>query len=441
MTIPALRTERGAKVKRITELATKAVLTADETTEFEGAETRVKEIDAQIQRLELADALATRSAAPVGGTVPATVETDDYVKDKSLVVGAMARLTAHSKGMVDIALPVATSVYGESHPVTKAMGEMKTRALTAGTGVSGGFAVPPDFSSAFIKLLYPRTILRKAGARTKPMPNGTMTVPKVTGGSGLSWVGETSSPIETGPTFGTVNPVAKKGIALVPVSNDLMRYATAEFDASVRDDLVTQVALGEDIAFLRSLGTQFTPKGLKAFVKPGQIIASNASYTRATVIAELIGLQTKLDLANIPGIKKSWAMSPRIRNYLRGIVTDTGQFVFRDEIDKVDAAAPEGRLLGWPIYTSTQVPINLGTGGDESEIYAFDANECVIYESRQMELAISTEGTFTNTAGQPQSAFASDMSIIRAILAEDFQMDHDEGVALLTGVKWSPTLS
>lgn len=440
-TIPELRSERGLKVKRVQDLAAKAELSGDETIEFDAAEKRVREIDAHVKRIETSEALASKSAREVGATVPASVETDEYIKDKSLVVGAMARLTAHSKGMIDIALPTAQAIYGDSHPVTKAVGEVKTRALAVGSGITGGFAVPPDFSTAFIKLLYPRTVLRKAGARTKPMPNGTMTVPKITGGSGLTWVGENRAPGETGPTFGTVNPVARKGIALVPVSNDMMRYATAEFDAAVRDDLVTQVALGEDIAFIRSMGSQFTPKGLKAFVGSGQTIASNATYTSATVIAELIGLQTKLDLVNISGLKKSWAMSPRTRNYLRGITTTTGAFVFRDEIDKVDAAAPEGRLLGWPIYTTTQIPVNLGAGSDESEIYAFDANECVIYESRQIELAISAEGSFTATDGTQQSAFANDMSVIRAILAEDFQMDHDEAVSLLSGVKWSPTLS
>lgn len=440
-TIPELRAERGLQVKRLTDLAAKAALTTDEANEFDAAEKRVPEIDAQIKRIETADAFKLKSAKPVDMTVAATVETDDYAKDKSLVVGGLVRLAALSKGMTDVAVKAAITSYGEQHPVAKAMDGIATRALQVGAGVAGGFVVPPDFAASIISLLYPRTVLRKAGARTMAMPNGTMTVPKVTGGSGITWVGESKPSGETGPTFGQVIASAKKAMALVPISNDMMRYATPGFDAKVRDDLVTQIALGEDAAFLRSLGTQYTPKGLKAFVKSGQTIASNATYTAATTVAELIGLQTKIDLANIPGLKKAWGMSPRTRNYLRGILTTTGAFVFRDEIDRVDAAAPEGRLLGWPIYTSTQVPINLGSGSDESEIYAFDANECVIYESRQIELAISTEGVYTDSAGAQQSAFANDMSLVRALMAEDFQMDHDEGVALLTGVKWSPTLS
>lgn len=437
-TIPELRAERGIKVKRISELAPKPALTADESTEFEVAEKRVSEIDMTIKRMETAEALTAKSALPVGTHAHATVETDEYAKDKSLVVGGLVRLAAMSKGMVDLAMTAATTSYGDSHPVTKAMGEIRTRALAVGTGVTGGFVVPPDFSSAIIALLYPRTIMRKAGARTISMPNGTMTIPKMTGGSSITWVGEAKAPGETGPTFGQVVATQRKGMAIVGMSNDMMRYAIAGFDAKVRDDLVTQIALGEDAAFIRSLGTQYTPKGLRAFVKSGQTMSSASSYTTASVVSELIGLQNKLDLANIPGLKKAWALSPRTRNYLRGVLATTGQFIFRDEIDRVDAAAPEGRLLGWPIYTSTQIPINLGAGGASSEIYAFDANECVIYESRAIELAISTEGVYTDSAGVQQSAFAQDMSLVRAIIAEDFQMDHDEGVALLTDVLWSP---
>ena len=37
------------------------------------------------------------------------------------------------------------------------------------------------------------------------------------------------------------------------------------YDASVRDNLVLQLALAEDIAGIRGVGTQFTPKGLKGF--------------------------------------------------------------------------------------------------------------------------------------------------------------------------------
>lgn len=432
-TISELRAERGTLVKSIQDLAPKA-LTADEAKDFDVKTKRVGEIDEQIARIQAADALTATKGHRAGATVPATVETDDYVKDKSLVVGGIVRMYAKSKGDADKAFGYAAQTYGEGHPVADAMGSIK--ALVTNVGASGGFVVPPDFSTSIISLLYPKTAIRKAGARTLPMPNGTMTVPKMTGGSSATWVGEAKAPGETGPTWGHVVATARKLMALVPVSNDMMRYATPGFDAKVRDDLVLQLALAEDAAFIRSLGTEFTPKGLKAFVTSSNTIASNATYTLSTVSQELAGLQTKIEEANVGMVAPAWIMRPRTKNYLMNVQNANGFYVFKDEMTK-------GTLLGWPFFTTTQIPANLTVGGnsDCSELYAVDMNEGVIYESRQLELAIATEASYVDSAGATQNAFAQDMSIVRALTAEDFQMDHNEGVALLTGVRWAPTLA
>lgn len=434
MKIAEMRSLRGRVVKRMGVLAALPTLNATQQKAFAKHEADIKNLDAQIARKLKAQALARDGAQPVGATrsIPAAPETDEYVKDKSLVVGGIVRLAAMSKGNIDSAANLAPRAYGERHPVADAMGKMK--ALSTGIGSAGGFVVPPDFATSVIALLYPLTVIRKAGARVIPMPNGTMTLPKLTGGARAQWVGETRAPGESGPQFGQVVATAKKLMALVPVSNDMMRYANPGFDAKVRDDLVMQLALAEDEAGIRSMGTQFTPRGLRSFVLPTHKIISTADFTIVTVSQELGGLQTKIEESNIPGLKPCFIMRPRTKNYLMNLMNSQGVYVFRDEMSA-------GKLLGWPFFTTTQVPDNLTVGGnsDCSEVYAADMNEFVIYESRQIELAISTEGSFTDANGQQQNSFSQDMSLIRALTAVDFQMDHDEGVAVLEGVRWAPT--
>lgn len=435
MKIAELRAQRGLVVKRMVELSELDALTADQEAEFAKAEAEVKAFDGRIERAVKARELMASTALPVGApeSTPAAPETDAYVKEKSLVVGGLVRLAAMSKGNIESAASLAPKAYGESHPVAEAMARIK--ALSTNVGSAGGFVVPPDFATSVIALLYPKTAIRKAGARVIAMPNGTMTLPKMTGGAQAQWVGETRAPTEPQPQFGQVVATARKLMALVPVSNDMMRYANPGFDAKVRDDLVMQLALAEDAAFIRSLGTQFTPRGLRSFVLPSQLIASTGAYTLATVSQELGGLQTKLEEALIAGLKPCFIMRPRTKNYLMNVQNGQGLYVFRDEMVR-------GTLLGWPFFTTTQIPANLtvGANADCSEVYAVDMNEAVIYESRQIELAISTEGSFTDANGVQQNAFSQDMSLIRALTAVDFQMDHDEGVALLTGVRWAPTL-
>src|SRR5260221_6908252 len=52
---------------------------------------------------------------------------------------------------------------------------------------------------------------------------------------------------------------------MVPVSNDMMRYADPAADAFVRDDLVKVIALREDKAFLFGDGTADSPRGYLSF--------------------------------------------------------------------------------------------------------------------------------------------------------------------------------
>lgn len=433
MSIPVLKQERGTLVKRITELAPKT-LSADEATEFEAAEKRIDEIDAVIKRIQKADALQVSKGHPVEGTsriVPATVENDPYVKDKSLIVGGIARVFAATKGDAGRAMDIVSASYGESHPVTDAMGTIK--AQMTNVGATGGWVVPPDYYASIIPLLYALAVLRKAGVRTLPMPNGTMTLPKMTGGSSATWVGEAAAPGETGPTWGQIVATARKLMALVPISNDMLRYALPGYDQKVRDDLVMQIALAEDIAGLRSLGTKFTPRGLKSFLQSSQTITSTSAYTLPTVVAELGGLRTKLQRAKIPMRKPVYIMEPRTEGYLMTVLNSLGNFVFKDEM-------AAGKVMLTPYFSTAQLPINLsdGTNSDCTEVYMFDANEFCIYESRQIELAVATEASYVDASGTTQNAFAQDMSIIRAITAEDFQMDHDEGVAMVSGVRWAP---
>lgn len=432
MTIAELRGHRAKKIDALSAMANLDKLTAEQETEFKSLEVEIETLAGDISRKEKAQALSAEAARPVAAAVKtfASAETDPYVKDQSLIMGGIVRLAAMSKGNIEAAARMGNEFYGEGHPVAKAI--QVSKALNTGVGSSGGFVVPPDFASKFIDLLYARTVIRKAGARTMPMPNGTMTVPKLTGGSTAQWVGEGAAPSVSQPRYGQVVATARKLMALVPISNDMLRYAMPGFDAKVRDDLLMQVQLAEDSAFIRSAGTSFTPRGLKSFALAASTVASNATFTFTTVGTELASLINKLEEANLPMAKPTWLMRPRTKNYLMNLQSTIGTYIYRDEMMR-------GTLLAWPFFVTTQIPNNLtvGPNSDCSEIYAVDMNECVIYESRQFELAISQDATYLDENSVQQNAFAQDMSLVRCLTAEDFQMDHDEGVAVLTGVRWA----
>lgn len=468
--IAELLQQRARAFDEFKVLAEKPSLTEEEQADYETKKRAVTDLDAQITRAKEAQTLSAGTAQPVAGQetherkVAATVEADRYVKERSLVIGAAAKMMAYGGGNLFNARQASIEVYGESHPVT--------RALVASTGPAGGFIVPPDYMNEIIELLRPNAVVRGSNPRVIPMPRGTMTLPGQASPATASYGTEGTQIASSQQTLKQIVASFKKLTALVPISNDLMRYADPAIDAMVRDDLVEVIALREDLAFLLGDGTQAAPMGYTGFANAwvasqggtvgvwsatadsvaavngnagnpllgqngGNFITSNETYTETTVVNELTGLINRLDTANVPDRRRVWFMHPRTYNYLFGLLNSLGLYVFRDELSK-------GTLYGYPFKKTTQIPINIwdttGTNKDCSFIILAEMNETMILDSMSLELAVSREGTYTDGNGNTVSAFQYDQTLIRAIAEHDFQLRHDSGCAVLQFVRWAPAV-
>lgn len=461
------RKQRAAALVKYQALANKDVLNADEEKEFGDLETEMKSLDAAHDRLKKAQDMAALGAQPVegqddNGGRPATITGKDaYEKDKSLIIGGAAKMFGLGGGNIYNARIAAKDIYGESHPVTKA--------LVTSSGSAGGFIVPPDYMNEIIPLLRAKAVVRSAGPRNLPMPRGTMTLPSQASAASAAYGAEGAKIGKSQPSVGAVVASFKKLTALVPVSNDMMRYADPAVDAFVRDDLIKVMALREDLAFLMSDGTQDSPRGFLSFangwvaknggtvgtwltnanstfaanaVDPanntgGNFITSTANYTLATVATELGGAVNRLDSANVPEDKRVWFMHPRSYNYLYNVQNSLGVYVYRDELTK-------GLLLGYPFKKTTQIGNGYwdaaGGNKDLSFVFLVEMTEDMILDSMQLELAVSREGTYVDENGLTRSAFQNDETLIRAIAEHDHQMRHDSAVAVIQGVRWAPAI-
>jgi HK97 family phage major capsid protein len=302
-----LRKQRAAAFDGFKALAEQPTLSDAEQVDYADKEQAVRAFDEQITRAKVAQDLAGASAEPVAGQLPTVAtapETDKYTKERSLVLGGAIKMLGLGGGSIYQARASALEVYGESHPVT--------RALITSAGTSGGFLVPPDVMPGVIELLRARAVVRSAGPRIIPMPRGTMTLPGQNSTASASYGAEGAKIANSQPGFNSIVASYKKMVALVPVSNDMMRYADPAVDAVVRDDLVKVIALREYLAFLQDDGTLDTPKSMLAFANDyakalagtvgnflltvssttaagGNFITSTAAYTLATVASELGG--------------------------------------------------------------------------------------------------------------------------------------------------------
>lgn len=356
----------------------------------------------------------------------AQVETK--IEKGSFVPAAMRFLMRGGNTFAGYQIAASDPNFGERHPVT--------RALMLSNAASGGLIVPPDYVAELIELQRPLSVVRSSGPRVIAMPHGTMTMPRQSQAATASYGGESTAIPSSEQAFGAVVASYKKLTALVPISNDLRRYSNPSVDAIARDDLVQVLALREDLAFLRGDGTQNSPKGFASYALASQKIASNATYTLATAASELGGMINKLETANVMIRSPVWIMHPRAKNYLMNVQNAQGFYPYKDEMTT-------GKLLGIPFKTTTQIPTNLtvGPNSDCTEVYLVEMSEAMLFDAMQLEIAISTEGSYVDANGATVSVFQSDQTLIRAIAEHDFGMRHDNAIAMLTGVRWAPAIS
>lgn len=467
--------KRAAAYGTFKALADKPTLTTEEEAQYEPAMRAVTDLDGQIKRAKEAQTLAGETAQPVAGQDDhqqiQVREHDPYTKDddakamglgthKGLRAIAAVKLFNAGGNTVSGARALSAELHGERHPITRAfeprfeMGRGGSRALVTAVGASGGFIVPPDYANEIIELLRPKAVVRAAGPRILPMPRGTMTLPGQGSAASAGYGPEGGKIKSSQQTLNSIVASFKKLTAMVPVSNDMMRYADPAADAFVRDDLVKVVALAEDFAFILGDGTLDSPRGFLSFANAfastpglfsftanstaavgGNFITSTAAYTLATVAAELGGAVNKLDQANVPDDKRTWFMNPRSYNYLYNVQNSLGVYVYRDELSK-------GALLGYPVKKTTQIGVGYhntdSSQTDCSFVFLTEMSEDMILDSMSLELAVSREGTYVDAGGNTVSAFQQDQTLIRAITEHDHQMRHDAAVAVIQFARWAP---
>jgi len=340
--------------------------------------------------------------------------------EKGLGMARFIRCVAAGKGHIDSAHKFAQKHFGDDDSVTKA--------LSATDFVAGGAAVPPDFVEEIIEFLRPASIVRRLNPNILPMPTGSMTMPKQTGGATANYVGENDNIPPSEQTTGQIKLSFKKLVTLVPISNDFLRFAMPAADRMVRDDIVASMSQRSDLAFIRGDGASDTPKGIRNLVASANVLTANASVTLANITVDLGNMVLALEDNNARMLRPAWMFTPRTKQFLMTIRDGNGNYVFRQEM-------LGGSLWGYPFATSTQIPNNLGGGSDESEIYLVDMSEVIIGDSTNLLIDASAEAAY-HDGSAVQAAFSRDQTVIRAISEHDINLRHDFSVAVLTAVTW-----
>lgn len=343
---------------------------------------------------------------------------------KGTVLAQAALSFALAKGIRENALSIAKARYGESHPVVKALGTSEFSA--------GGALLSPQYAAEFIDLLRPMSIVTSLNpviARSS-VP---ITWRKKTAGGTAAYTGESQRIQATQIKTGTLTATPHKIAAISAISNELIDAPGSNAEEIVRQDLLQDVAIRSDLAFIRGDGLDDTPKGFRNWALPvTNVIAATQAGANATLDeVELLLASLWLALTNrdVRMIRPGWMWNPRTTEYLRRVKNSLGVAVHKEEIDN-------GKYRGAPFKESTQIPTTLGGSNNESEIYLVDFAEAVVLESPQVRLVSSTEATYVDAAGTQHNAFQDDQTVVRITTANDLIMQQDVAVAVGTTVKW-----
>lgn len=296
--------------------------------------------------------------------------------------------------------------YSETDP--SFVDEVNARAKDLMATGNGGNLIVETYANEFLDLLWNNTILDKVGVRFMPTSTGNLTIPKILSGVAAGYVGEGGT-IETSTiTFGKIKLSVKKLMALVPISNDLLRYTSVNVDAMLRDQLLKQLAQVADYAVLYGKGGEYEPRGI---VNTDKIIKEASAQT--TVATRAMGLQMLKALGKVNHSLSGlfWLMGwDTYINLLDEKATDIG---YRNP------EMAQGQFLGHPFIVSNNVK-NDGTYEDLL-LVKFDDMEAI--QGMNVEIVASTEASIPTATGT-LSAFAQDYTFVRAIVEHDFALAH-----------------
>lgn len=358
----------------------------------------------------------------------------DEKSQRGLAAARFVRAMAAARGDAEKAIDCLNK-WGDAD-IAAAVTASMSKDLAAGTATAGAELIPSPLSTDLIELLRDATVIRRLNPVTIPMENGTITIPRQTGAATASYVAENAAVNATEPTTDDITLTWKKLIAVVPVSNDLLRFTNPQnavaADQLVRDDLVASLSNREDIAFIRDSGAGNTPTGLANVTGIGTDVSAGTTagaVTLAQVISDVRTQLTALKSANSRMLRPAWIMTSRSEVFLMTLQDSNGQFVFRDEM-------ANGRYFGLPYATTNAVPDNLGTGTDESEIYLVDFADVIIGDSNRIELTVSEQAAYNDSGGTVVAAFSKDQTVVKAIARHDIQVRHAASIHLLTGVHY-----
>jgi len=251
------------------------------------------------------------------------------------------------------------------------MGKVKSRNmeikdLAEGSGDTGGYLVPDEFSNEILKVELETSVVRNNGARVLNMNSAILRVPalsvynnasgQIYGGATAFWGSENTAITESNPTFDRVNLEPKKLTGYVEDSNELEQDAITNMGTLLTQMFGEVLAFEEDDAFINGDGVN---KPLGILVAPSLVTVSRAT-TSAVSTADVINMIARfrgsmdravflVNQSTLPSIYK--------------LKDENNNYIWHPGMNASVAGKAMGTLYGIPLVVTEKCPA-VGTKGD-----------------------------------------------------------------------------
>jgi HK97 family phage major capsid protein/HK97 family phage prohead protease len=284
-------------------------------------------------------------------------------------------------------------------PIAQRM--LQQRAIyQVGTPSQGGNLVETQLlAESFIEVLRNMSIVMQLGARTLTGLVGGIDIPRQITTTPTYWVGESGGLTEGEATFDKVQLRPKVIGALSKMSRLMLQQSTPAIEMLAREDLLSQMALGIDLAALSGTGSSNQPTGVVNQSGVGSVIGgtNGANLT----FDHLIQLYTAPAVANAPMGSMAFAMNAKAKGYLATLKSSTGAYLWAPQGGGVGSPVADN-VQGYPYGVSNQLRSTLTKGtasGIASELIYGNWRELLIGEWGVTEIMVNPYGSTDFAAG------------------------------------------
>jgi HK97 family phage major capsid protein len=283
------------------------------------------------------------------------------------------------------------------------------RSMNIGNPLQGGSLVAEQrLEDEFIDVLRPVSITVAAGARLLPGLQGNVSIAKRTTSIGGFWVGEDDNVTESNFGTGELSLIPHTCGGLVKVTRKLMLQTGGAAEQLTRGDIAEVLGTEIDKVAIAGSGQNGQPMGILNTSGIGSVSVGN-TVPDWEKITSFIG---SLGAVNSMTGRLAWATTPQVHARLLAEAKDpgSGQFVWEPA---PQGSFAQGSMAGYPAFTSTNVPSNLGVGANRHALVFGNWADLLIGTWSAIELMID-----------PYTNFKSGSIWVRGLVDIDLGLRH-----------------